>query len=450
MSRDEGKTWTIVVSKVPGLPRYTYVTRVVASKFDESSAYATFDGHRNNDFKPYVFRTSDYGESWTNISANLPMGSIVNVIREHHKNANLLFVGTERGAYFSIDRGTTWTMFKGNFPMVPVDDIAIHPRENDLIFGSHGRSVWVLDDITPLEQLTPQVLADAGHLFDIRQAEIFNYFSHKGNLGHKVFVAPNPPFGALISYYLKGEEKEVRIFIKNSAGEVIREIEGKNQAGINRVTWDLRYNPPKMGDMGQMSRSFRASGPFVLPGEYQVSLKVADQEMAKSVEVSGDPRITIAFEDRKSQHDALYTLYQLMPLISSASRGTDRIRKEIGALQGKLKKVPDIPEAVTEAVKTVEDKVGDIRKKLLGNPESGFSGMRDSIRGRLLMLYRSIGGYTGAPTGRQLQQIDKNSEVLKALVLDLNTIIETDIPKLNKLLNENDVPRLFVGDPIKF
>ena len=451
VSRDGGKAWTNVVSKVPGLPKYTYVTRVVASKFDESSAYATFDSHRNNDFKPYVFRTSDYGESWANISANLPMGSIVNVIREHHKNPNLLFVGTERGAYFSIDRGTTWTMFKGNFPMVPVDDIAIHPRENDLIFGTHGRSVWVLDDITPLEQLTPQVLKSSGHLFDVRPAKIFNSFSHKGNLGHKVFVAPNSPFGAVISYYLKGEEKDVKIFIKNSDGEVIREIEGKNEAGINRVTWGLRYSPPEMGDMGRMSRYFRTrGGPFVLPGEYQVSLKVADQEMVKSVEVTGDPRVAITFEDRKSQHDALYAIYQLMPLISSVSRATDKIQKEIAALKSDLKEVPDVPEAVTEVVKTVDDKVGVIRKKLFGDPDAGYRSMQDSLRGRFLMLYRSIGGYTGAPTGRQLQQIDKNSEALKALVLDLNMIIETDIPKLNKLLNENDVPRLFVGDPIKF
>jgi len=418
--------------------------------FDEGSAYATFDGHRNNDFKPYVFRTSDFGESWIKISANLPMGSVVNVIREHHKNPNLLFVGTERGAYFSIDRGKSWTMFLGNFPMVPVDDIAIHPHENDLIFGTHGRSVWVLDDITPLEQLTPQVLEGEGHLFDVRSAKIFNYFSHKGNLGHRMFVAPNPPFGAVISYYLEGEDKDVKIFIKNSADEVIREIKGKNAAGINRLTWDLRYNPPKMGDMEQMGRNFRASGPFVLPGEYQVLLKVGDREMAKTVEVNGDPRSTVAFEDRKSQHDALYTLYQLMPLISSASRSGDKIRKEIDALMSDLKKVPDLPEAVTEAAKAVEDKVGDIRIKLRGDPKAGFRGMRDSIRGRLLMLYRSIGGYTGAPTGSQLQQIDKDSEALKALVLDLNTIIETDIPKLNKLLNENNVPRLFVGDPIKF
>jgi photosystem II stability/assembly factor-like uncharacterized protein len=450
VSRDGGKTWTNVLSKMRGLPKYTYVTRVVASQHDESTAYATFDGHRNDDFRPYVFRTQDYGESWTNISANLPMGSVVNVIREHHKNPKLLFIGTERGAYFSIDRGGDWTMFKGNFPMVPVDDIAVHPRENDLIFGTHGRSVWVLDDITPLEQLTPQVLGNTEHLFETRPAQIFNYFNHKGNLGHKVFVAPNPPFGAQVSYYLKEGEKDVKILVKNSAGKVVREIEGKNEAGINRVSWDLRYSAPQMGNMGRMSRYFRSGGPFVLPGEYQILLQVADQEIAKPVEVTGDPRISIPFEDRKSQHDALYTIYELFPLISTASRAIDKIQKEITALKKDLEEIPEVPEVINETVKTVEDKAGNIRKKLFGDPDAGFSGMRESLRGKFLLLYRSIGDYTGAPTESQIQQIDKNSEELKALVLDLNAIIETDIPKLNKLLNENDVPRLFVGDPIKY
>ena len=450
-SKDGGKTWKNVVEKVRGLPQYTYVTRVVASRFDESAAYATFDGHRNDDFKPYVFRTADYGESWTNISTDLPSGSVVNVIREHHKNPNLLFVGTERGAYFSIDRGGSWTMFKGNLPMVPVDDIAIHPRENDLIIGTHGRSVWVLDDIAPLEQLTPQVLVSTFHLFDIRPAEIFNYFSHKGNLGHKVFVAPNPPFGALISYYLKGKEKNVKVVIKNSDGKVIREIEESGDAGINRLAWDLRYDPPQLGDGGRMSRYFRAlGGPFVLPSEYQVSLKVADQEMIRPVEVTGDPRIAIALEDRKSQHDALYTIYELMPLMNGASRSSDKIRKEISALQGELKKVPDLPEGISDAVKAVGDKIGAIRKQLFGDPDAGYSGMRDSLRGRLLMLYRSIGSYTGAPTEAQIQQIGEDAEVLKAIVRDINTIIETDIADLNKMLNEKGVPRLFVGEPIKY
>ena len=243
----------------------------------------------------------------------------------------------------------------------------------------------------------------------------------------------------------------MNILVENSAGEMVREIEGTNAAGINRVTWNLRYSAPKMGDMGRMSSYFRAQGgPFVLPGEYKVSIKVADQEMTKSVQVAGDPRITIAFEQIKSQHDALYSIYQLMPLISSASRVTDKILKEIATLKSDLKEIPEVPEAVTEAVKMVEDKAGDIRKKLFGDPDAGFSGMRESLRGRLLMLYRSIGGYTGAPTEAQLKQIKDDSEALRALVLDINTIIETDIPHLNRLLNENNVPRLFVGDPIKF
>jgi hypothetical protein len=450
VSRDGGKTWTNALAKVRGVPKYTYVTRVVASQHDEGSAYATFDGHRNSDFKPYVYRTRNYGESWTNIASNLPVGSIVNVIREHHKNPSLLFVGTERGAYFSIDGGTSWTLFKGNLPMVPVDDIAVHPRENDLILGTHGRSIFVLDDITPLEQLTLQVMEGSAHLFDLKPARIFNYFSHKGNLGHKVFMAPNPPFGAVISYYLKQEEKEVKIVIKNSDGQVVREIEGTNAAGINRVTWDLRYSAPKMGDLGRMSRYFRGrGGPFVLPGTYQVFLKGADQEMVKSVEVAGDPRIDIAFEDIKSQHDALYSIYSLMPLISSASRATDKIQKEIAALKNDLKKVPEVPETITETVKSIEDKAGTIRKTLFGDPDAGFSGMRESLRGRFLMLYRSIGDYTGAPTEAQLKQIQDDKEALETLVLEVNAIIETDIPNLNKLLNENNVPRLFVGDPIK-
>jgi len=160
---DGGKTWENKIDKLNGVPQYTYVTRVVASHFAEGTAYATLDGHRNNDFKPYVLSTKDYGESWKDLSSNIPVGSTVNVIREHHANPDLLFVGTKRGVYFSVDRGKKWIMIKGNLPMVPVDDIAIHPRENDLILGTHGRSIWILDDITFLEQMT----ADCKNLLPI-------------------------------------------------------------------------------------------------------------------------------------------------------------------------------------------------------------------------------------------------------------------------------------------
>jgi hypothetical protein len=450
VSRDGGKNWKNVISKVPRMPKYTYVTRVVASRFKEGTAYATFDGHRNNDFKAYVFMTTDYGESWKNISFNLPQGGIVNVIREHHRNPNLLFIGTERGAYFSIDRGKKWVKFKSNFPTVPVDDIAIHPRENDLIFGTHGRSVWILDDITPLEHLAKDTLASSAYLFDIRKATIFNPYSHKGNLGHKFFVAKNPPFGAMISYYLKEEVKEdVKMAIQDSQGRQIRELKGQKNAGINRLVWDMRYGPPEALELDRISRRFRARAPFVLPGEYKVTLKTAGQEMTKIVKVEGDPRIDISFEDRKAQHDALMSIYKLYPAISAATRASNNIRKEMKKQGSALKKIPGVPAAIHESIKAISKEIDDIRLKLIGDPKLGYRGMRLSVRGRFLMTGRSIGGYTGAPSEHHVQQIRKNSEELKTLIERINKIIEVDIPKLNELMNKNSIPHIFVGKKIR-
>jgi photosystem II stability/assembly factor-like uncharacterized protein len=450
VSRDGGKTWTNVISKVPRLPKHTYVTRVVASRFKEGTAYATFDGHRNDDFKPYVFMTVDYGESWTNISSNLPQGGTVNVIREHHRNLNLLFVGTERGAYFSIDRGKRWLKFESSLPTVPVDDIAIHPRENDLIFGTHGRSIWVLDDITPLEQLGQDTLLSSAYLFDIRQATIFNPYNHKGNLGDKFFVAQNPDFGVMISYYLKEEaKKEAAITIQDSQGQKIRELKGPKKAGINRLAWDLRYGPPQAPGEETAGPAFRGRAPFVLPGEYKVTLKTIGQEMTKTVKVEGDQRIDISFEDRKAQHDALMTIYKLSPAVSAASHALNRIRREMQKQESALRKIPGVPAEIHELIKAVSTEIDDIRLKLLGDPKLGWRGMPFSVRGRLMMSRGAIEEYTGAPSENQLQRIRKDSDELKKLIERINKIIEADIPKLNELMNKNNIPHVVVGEKIK-
>jgi len=449
VSRDGGKSWKNVIDKVPGVPEGTYVTRVVASQHEEGTAFATLDGHRNDDFKAYVFMTTNYGDSWKEISSNLADGGVVNVIREHPRNPNLLFVGTERGACFSIDRGRHWIKLKGNFPIVPVDDIAIHPRENDLIFGTHGRSIWILDDITPLEQLSQDILASPAYLFNIRQAVIFNPYYHKGNLGHKYFVAPNPPFGAMISYYLKEEDKEdVKIAIEDSSGQKIAELAGTKEAGINRITWDLKYNvPAPPGE--EADRRFRAQGPFVLPGKYTVKLTAAEQELTQVLEVEGDPRIDISFEDRKKQHDALLTVYKLNPSLLAASNAANSVKREIDKQLGVLNRVPDVPEVVFGKIKAVSKEIDDIQINLVGDPRSGWRGMRASVRGRILMVGSSIGRYTGAPSEGQVQQIKKGIDELKAIIEKINRIIEMDIPELNKLMNENNIPRIFVGEKIK-
>jgi photosystem II stability/assembly factor-like uncharacterized protein len=443
-SQDGGATWKNVMSKVPGVPKGTYVSRLVASRFSEGLAYATFDNHRNNDYKPYVYMTSNYGESWKSISSNLPEGGSVNVIREHHKNPNLLFVGTERGAYFSIDRGKRWINFNNRFPTVPVDDIAIHPRENDLIFGTHGRSIWILDDITPLEQLTKEVLASPIHLFDIRPSTISKLSFLKGYIGNKTFIAPNPPYGALISYYLKEDaKKDVKIVINDGKGKTIKEFLGPKKAGINRINWELNYGRTEKFRERRKSRYYRPFGVPVLPGEYKVTLRVEDQEMTKTARVEGDPRIEISFEERKAQHDALLQIYGLQPALAASTKTIEEFKKEMGKLKKRIKEIPDAPKVLSEKVKTIAEELEEAEIKLLGDPKLDYpQRMRYSIRINLFMLERSIKSYSGAPSALQLQQIKEKTEELKALLKKINRIIEVEIPELNKLLNENNFPHI--------
>jgi len=288
-----------------------------------------------------------------------------------------------------------------------------------------------MDDISPLEQLSEEILYSPAYLFDIRPATVFNLFSHKGNLGHKVFVAPNPPFGAMISYFIREDAKDIRIIIKDAEGHILRELKGAKEAGINMGIWNMRYSVTDTGGAEQQSRYFRASGPFALPGEYQVVLNVGDQEMVKSVRIEGDPRVEVAFDERKKKQDTLLRIHSHFPLIAAVQRRSGKISKEISVVKRALKNA------------------ADVRKILLGDRSLGWRGMAYSVRGRLFMLSRSLSGFTGAPSERQILQLDRASTELNDLIQRMNRVIEEEIPELNRLLNENNVPHLFAGEPIK-
>ena len=193
-----------MTARVPGVPKGTYVSRVEASRRGEGAAYVAFDGHRGNDFKPYLYATDDFGQTWKAIAAGLPEGGTLSVVREHPKKADVLFVGTERGLFVSWNRGGGWTRVKANLPTMPVDDIQIHPRENDLVLGTHGRGVWILDDATPLVEAAGGVVAGKDvELFEVRPAAQTRTYNGGGNSGHKAFFGDNPPEGALLTYFLK-------------------------------------------------------------------------------------------------------------------------------------------------------------------------------------------------------------------------------------------------------
>lgn len=254
-------------SNIRGVPDGIWVSSVEASHFDPAVAYVTFDGHRSADFRSWLFKTTDYGVTWIDLSKGFPQrqspasphGHSLYVVREDLKNRNLLFAGSEFAVFISQDGGRTWKYFINGFPTVAVHDLVIHPRDNDLVAGTHGRGFWVLDDITPLQQLTPEVQAKAAHLFDQRPATIWEDQSRGGVRGHFYFAAPNPPYiperseaskvrgrlesGALINYYLKVPADSVTLTILDAEEKLLRALEVSGEAGIRRAVWDLRAEP---------------------------------------------------------------------------------------------------------------------------------------------------------------------------------------------------------------
>lgn len=232
---------------VTGVPAGSYVSRIEPSHFDSATFYVTFDNHRNDDYTPYVFVTTNFGRTFTSIVNNLPQGQtdFVHVIREDPKNQDLLFVGTDVGAYVSIDRGQSWQRFMSGLGTTPVHDLLVHPRDGELIAGTHGRSIWIAD-ITPLQQMTPVVMAAKATLFAPRTAFQWGEQTiNGGNVGQGVFQAPSPAYGASIWYRLsENAGGQVRLIVQDASGDTIRSLTGPGQAGLHNVVWDMRAQRP--------------------------------------------------------------------------------------------------------------------------------------------------------------------------------------------------------------
>jgi len=274
VSRDAGTTWTNVADAAARFPGNYYAQSVEPSHFAAGTAYAAFDGHHSGDYQPYLFKTTDYGQTWTSLAAGLPPRGNIHVVREDRFNPNLLFVGTEFGLHVSLNAGRTWTPFMHNLPATRSDDVLVHPRDQDLVLATHGRSFYVMDDITPLQQLSDGLLAESEHLFRPRPAILWDEDKrawHGG--GDDLFRAKNPP-DAIISYYLKSASPgPVKIQVVDAEGKVVRDLDGPREAGIHRVTWDLRT----------------AASERVAPGSYGVTLMANGRTAASALDVSSDP-----------------------------------------------------------------------------------------------------------------------------------------------------------------
>jgi len=255
VTKDGGKTWTKTAT-FPGVPDTTFVSRVVWSKANEGTIYATFDGHRSNDFKPYVLKSTDYGATWTSITGNLPDGGATQVVREHPRQPNLLFVGTEYGVFVTVDGGHEWTQLKSGLPGVPVHDIQIQARANDLVLGTHGRGIYILDDLTPLENLAKAKAAQLAYVFPVQDALLFQpNASRNSGMGSAGFTGQNPEPGPHITYLLKGvaADTKVALSIVDASGTTIRALAANKQAGLHRLSWDMRVGPPLTGPVDTLA-----------------------------------------------------------------------------------------------------------------------------------------------------------------------------------------------------
>ena len=336
VTRDGAKTWTNVVGNVPGVPKNSWVSWVQASNFEAGTAYATFDRHTFGDHAPYVFRTADFGKTWTPLVTPQDVKGVrgyAHVIKEDLVQPNLLFLGTEFGLFISIDGGKAWAQFKGSrFPAVAVRDLAIHPRDNDLVLGTHGRGIWIVDDITPLRALTADLLKQEASFVSARPVQQRIEANGGWANGAAVFVGDNPPQAAVITYYQRSRHLfgKLKIEVLDASGRVVDEIPASKRPGLNRVIWSMHEKPPRVPPAAQIANA-GIRGPRLLPGVYTVRMTKAGKSTETKLTVGLDRRVKFSEADRKAQFDAAMKVHALF---GDESALMDRIL----ALRGSLAK----------------------------------------------------------------------------------------------------------------
>jgi hypothetical protein len=382
LSRDEGKTFEDLQDRLPNLPQTSWFAGIEASRHADGTAYVVVDNHRSNDFRNYVFRTADFGKTWTSIVGDLPADRVVRTIREDHRRPDLLYLGTEFGLWISPNGGANWIELKNNMPTLAFNDVAIQARDNDLVLASHGRGIWILDQLAALQGLTPNVLSSAAHLFPIDPAEQIRYTNLKAHMGDMVFRGENPPNGAIVDYWVADAGGAVEITVSDSGGRLVQRLKPPATVrGVNRVIWNLRYEdlPVRAGGFGDDAPTGATTpGPLVMPGAYVVRLTAGGATQEQKVDVREDPRIDVAAADRKA-----WTDFQV--------RTADLIRQVV-PLNERLQKIEGGGAEVT-----------DVRRQ-----------MRE-LQARLTTLFGAIERWTGRPTADQQSELKYYTQMAATL-----------------------------------
>jgi len=490
---DGGKTWR-KVEKIGDVPELAYVSRIIASVNDPNTVYVAFENHQNADFKPYLFKSTDAGRTWTSIKANLPANQPVWSIAEDHVNPNLLFVGTEYGLFFTVDGGQKWIQMRGGLPTIQVRDITIQRRENDLVLGTFGRGFYILDNYTPLRAVTPEMLKQEAALFPVKDALMYIQAQPIGGRGksfqgESFFTAENPAFGATFTYYLKeelktkkakrqdaeraasrsgaairlpsgaelsAEEQEeapaIIFVITDSQGRVIRRLTGPVTAGFQRVNWDLRYPasslPPPPNPDGEDPFAEPPGGPLVMPGTYKVSLMKRVDGVTTPLGQSQEFQVIVEGQDRMSPADriALVEFQQkaarLQRAVQGATQAANALTPRMAAIRRALIETPNAPESLLSDAAAIEKRKNEILKAMSGDQalrQRNFN-LPPSINERVGLVVGASRMSTERPTQTQIDQYAHAAAEFEGVLAQLRQLIEVDLQALEKKMEAAGAP----------
>ncbi len=435
LTRDGGQHWDNVVGNVPGVARNAWVSWVQASAFAPGSAYVAFDRHTFGDMAPYVYVTSDYGKSWRPLlSAQDAKGvrGYAHVIKEDTVASQLLFLGTEFGLWVSVDGGAHWAQFKGgHLPAVAVRDLAVQPRDNDLVLATHGRGIWIVDDITPLRQLTPQFASQEAAFVSARPAQQRIEANGGWVNGAAAFVGDNPARGAVITYYQRTRHLfgKLRIEVLDSSGELIDELPASTRRGLNRVVWTMHRRAPRVPPAAQLAFA-GTQGPRVLPGTYTVRLHKNDKVYENQVTLGLDTRVKWSLADRKAQYEAAMKVYALFNDESALFARIAGMREQL-AEAGKSRPKGD---ALLRRLEEFDGKLDAIRKKIVATREGGAITGEERLREHTDQLYGAITSWDGPPSAYQLENTGALRAELGEIDGEFNRLISAQLPGLNDAL----------------
>ena len=462
LTRDDGKTWTNLTVNLPGLPVWGSVRSIVPSRYDSGTAYLTVDFHQVNNRDPFVYRTTDFGKTWKSITAGIPRSNLsyAKVIAEDPVRRGLLYLGTENAIYVSFDAGDQWMPLQNDLPQAPVSGIVVQPHFNDLVISTYGRGFYVLDDVGPLQQMTPEVLASSAHLFTPRAAYRFRFITSPSTTYDDPTTGEDPQYGATLNYYLKAPAAQAPVLtILDAQGKTVRRITGTNVAGINRVTWDLRDEPGTevrlrtspmyapyitVPPEGRVAPGTARVALLVAPGMYNVKLTVGGAEQTKQVEVRKDPNSAGTVAEIEEQLRSASAIRVDMNAAAAAVARIESVRVQLDALKRAVTDADVIRAATALETKLVDLEMELVDLRLTGN---GQDGVRFAAK-----LISKLGYLAGGLSGGDFKPTDQQGEVqlllngqLRGHLTALESLLGSELGSLNVLLRTKNVPNVMGG-----